>query len=145
MSPARSAPRRRKSVDSRIPVSRGRCDDLLVTSVLIVDDHPGFRASARALLQAEGYEVVGEAGDGASALEAARALHPELVLLDVQLPDADGFSVAAQLARLTGAPAVVMTSSRDLDDFGSLVAESGACGFVPKGELCAAAIAALLQ
>ena len=65
-----------------------------VTSVLIVDDHPSFRASARALLQAEGFEVVGEAADGAEALRAAEELHPDVVLLDVQLPDTDGFDVA---------------------------------------------------
>ena len=104
-------------------------------SILIVDDHPSFRATARALLQAEGYTIVGEAVDGASALVAARELKPEVVLLDVQLPDTDGFAVAAELTRAQGAPAVVLTSSRDASDFGPLVAESGARGFVPKAEL----------
>ena len=116
-----------------------------VTSVLIVDDHPSFRASARALLQAEGFEVVGEAADGAEALRAAEELHPDVVLLDVQLPDTDGFDVAARLTRgAANAPAVVLTSSRDGSDFGPLVAYSGARGFVPKAELSAAALADLL-
>ena len=65
-------------------------------SVLIVDDHPSFRATARVLLESEGFDVVGEAEDGSSALEAVAALHPQIVLLDVQLPDLDGFEVAAQ-------------------------------------------------
>jgi DNA-binding NarL/FixJ family response regulator len=114
-------------------------------SVLIVDDHPTFRATARALLQAEGFEVVGEADDGASALEAVRSLHPDLVLLDVQLPDTDGFTVAAALTGNGSGPQVVLTSSRDVSDFGPLVAESGARGFVPKAELCGARLLALIN
>src|ERR671928_1010030 len=85
--------------------------------VLIVDDHPSFRASARSLLEAEGYEVVGEAADGAEALAAVTALHPDLVLLDVQLPDIDGFEVAERLKELEDRPAVVLTSSRDGKDY----------------------------
>jgi DNA-binding NarL/FixJ family response regulator len=115
------------------------------TTVLIVDDHPSFRATARALLEAEGYEVVGEAEDGASALAAAASLKPDVVLLDVQLPDLNGFQVAARLRDSNGdSPAVVLTSSRDGSDFGPLVAESGARGFVAKAELSGAALAALL-
>src|SRR5205085_460753 len=98
-------------------------------------ERASFRAMARALLQSEGYTIVGEAVDGASALTAARELHPEVVLLDVQLPDTDGFAVASVLARGTDPPAIVLTSSRDASDFGPLIAESGARGFVPKGEL----------
>ena len=112
--------------------------------VLIVDDHPSFRATARALLEAEGYEVVGEAADGTRAIEAARSLGPEVVLLDVQLPDLDGFEVASRLRRLDHAPQVVLTSSRDGSDFGSLIERSGALGFVPKAELSGSALAALL-
>ena len=113
-------------------------------TVLIVDDHPSFRANARALLEAEGFEVVGEAEDGASALRAAAELAPELVLLDVQLPDLDGFEVAARLTNGGGGPSVVLVSSRDGSDFGPLVARSGARGFIPKAELSGAALAALL-
>jgi DNA-binding NarL/FixJ family response regulator len=114
-------------------------------SVLIVDDHPSFRANARALLQAEGFDVVGEAGDGRSALEAARELRPEVVLLDVQLPDVDGFEVAAGLTSEQDGPAVVLVSSRDGSDFGRLVRESGARGFIPKAELSGARLSALLE
>jgi DNA-binding NarL/FixJ family response regulator len=113
-------------------------------TVLIVDDHPSFRALARTVLQAEGFNVIGEAVDGASALTEAERLRPELVLLDAQLPDTDGFAVAAALTKDGGGPAVVLTSSRDAADFGPLVAESGALGFVAKAELSAAALAAFL-
>ncbi len=115
-----------------------------MVSVLIVDDHPSFRAGARAVLQAEGFQVVGEATDGASALEAVRELRPELVLLDVQLPDRDGFTVARELTATGDGPVVVLTSSRDAADFGPLISESGARGFVPKAQLTGAALQALL-
>ena len=124
----------------------GLCHDGHVMSVLIVDDHPSFRSCARALLEAEGYRVVGEANDGASALRAVEELEPDLVLLDVQLPDLDGFEVASRLTAGNGdgtAPAVVLTSSRDGADFGSLVTRCGARGFVAKAELTGAALAAL--
>jgi DNA-binding NarL/FixJ family response regulator len=115
-------------------------------SVLIVDDHPSFRATARVLLESEGFDVVGEAEDGSSALEAVATLRPQIVLLDVQLPDLDGFEIAARLAELNGAaPAVILTSSRDRVDFGTLVEESGARGFVPKAELSGAALLSLLN
>jgi DNA-binding NarL/FixJ family response regulator len=113
-------------------------------SILIVDDHPSFRVTARALLEAEGFDVVGEAEDGETAIEAANRLHPEVVLLDVQLPDIDGFEVAARLASNGGRIAVVLTSSRDVTEFSGLVERSGARGFVPKAELSAAALSALL-
>ena len=116
----------------------------MATTVLIVDDHPSFRATARVLLESEGYDVVGEAADGAEALDRARELAPDLVLLDVNLPDTDGFAVAAELTSHNGAPAVVLTSSREGSDFGPLVGSSGARGFVPKSELSGPALAALL-
>ena len=103
--------------------------------VLIVDDHPSFRASARVLLEAEGFDVVGEAADGAAALTEAGRLRPEVVLLDVQLPDIDGFDVAARLTGDADSPTVILVSSRDGSDFGPLVSRSGARGFVPKAEL----------
>ena len=117
----------------------------LVTTVLIVDDHPSFRGTARALLESEGFEVVGEAADGASAIEAADSLRPDVMLLDVYLPDIDGFEVAAVLTENGLAPAIVMTSSRDAGDFGPLVAQSGARGFIPKAELSGATLSALLE
>ena len=84
-------------------------------TVLIVDDHAAFRASARALLESDGFEVVGEAADGASVAEAVERLRPAIVLLDVQLPDLDGFDVAARLP--PGGPVVVMTSTRSISAF----------------------------
>jgi DNA-binding NarL/FixJ family response regulator len=112
--------------------------------VLIVDDHPSFRASARVLLEAEGFDVIGEAADGATALAEARRLRPEVVLLDVQLPDFDGFDVAARLTGDHDAPCVILVSSRDGSDFGPLVTRSGARGFVPKAELSGDRVQALL-
>src|SRR5947209_14838841 len=83
----------------------------MAKTILIVDDHPSFRASARRMLEADGYEVVGEAVDGASAIDAVRELAPDVVLLDVRLPDTDGFQVAARLAANGATPAIVLTSS----------------------------------
>ena len=104
-------------------------------TILIVDDHPSFRASARVVLESDGFDVVGEAADGASALEECLRLRPEVVLLDVQLPDTDGFRVCAAITSHAQHPIVIMTSSRDGSDFGPLVSTSGANGFVPKAEL----------
>jgi DNA-binding NarL/FixJ family response regulator len=114
-------------------------------TVLIVDDHPSFRATARILLEAEGFTVIGEAVDGATAVTEACRLRPEVVLLDVQLPDIDGFEVASRAAGLDDVPQIVLTSSREASDFGSLIEESGARGFIAKDELSGAAIAALLE
>ena len=111
-------------------------------TVLIVDDHPSFRASARTLLEAEGYEVIGEAESGEAAMDAARELNPDLVLLDVQLPGINGFEVAYRLRKLEDPPVVILTSSRDGADYGRCIGECGAQGFVPKAELSGAAIAA---
>jgi DNA-binding NarL/FixJ family response regulator len=112
-------------------------------TVVIVDDHPSFRASARTLLELEGFEVVGEAADGASGLEIARKLEPELVLLDIALPDTNGFDLAARLA---GGPSkVILTSSREQQDLGSRVRSSGALGFVPKDRLSGPALTELLK
>jgi DNA-binding NarL/FixJ family response regulator len=114
------------------------------TSVLIVDDHPGFRASARRMLEASGYAVVGEAADGAAAIAAVSELGPDLVLLDVQLPDLDGFEVAAQLRALGEQVEVVLTSSRERCDFGSAIDESPARGFIAKSDLSGPALAELV-
>jgi len=110
---------------------------------LIIDDSAGFRASARLLLEADGFNVA-EAASGGAGIRVARELEPELVLLDIQLPDIDGFEVADRLARLERPPAVVLTSSRDRADYGSLASASPARGFIPKGELSAPAIRSLL-
>ena len=113
-------------------------------TIVVVDDHPTFRATACALLEAEGFVVVGEAADGLSALEVIERLAPDVVLLDVQLPDIDGFEVAARVAAFDSPPVIVLTSSRDARDFGSLIAESGARGFIEKAELSGEAMAALI-
>jgi len=115
-------------------------------TVLIVDDHPSFRASARAMLEAADFEVVGEVANGRSALEAITTLDPDLVLLDVQLPDMSGFDVCAALEeRGAPPPEVVLVSSRDVAEYGELVDRSCACGFVEKGELSGEALVALLR
>jgi DNA-binding NarL/FixJ family response regulator len=116
----------------------------MAMTVLIVDDHPSFRASARMLLEAEGFEVVGEAEDGMSALEAVPALSPDVVLLDVHLPDINGFEVAARLTANGSSPAIVLTSSRDVEDLGFLAGRDGVRGFIPKSELSGSAIEELL-
>jgi DNA-binding NarL/FixJ family response regulator len=120
------------------------CHHGTVTTVLIVDDHPSFRASARAMLEAGGFDVVGEAEDGVHALEAVERLHPDVVLLDVQLPDFDGFEVCSRLKANGDGPAVVLTSSRDGADYGRLVGTCGARGFIAKAELSGEAISLLI-
>jgi DNA-binding NarL/FixJ family response regulator len=121
------------------------CDDPSVAiTVLVVDDHPSFRRFARRLLEAAGFEVVEEAGDGASALDAARALRPDVVLLDVLLPDTTGFAIAEALSSEPGGPTVVLTSSRSAADLGSSIARSSARGFIAKRDLTAASFAALV-
>jgi DNA-binding NarL/FixJ family response regulator len=126
-----------------VVTARAVCDDSNVqVTVLIVDDHEGFRASARELLELDDFAVVGEAADGASALELARELEPELVLLDVALPDTSGFEIAERLA---GVPSkVILTSSRERRDFGRRVRRSGALGFVSKERLSGAALRAVM-
>jgi DNA-binding NarL/FixJ family response regulator len=111
-------------------------------TVVIVDDHAPFRASARKLLEVEGYEVIGEAADAASAVETVERLRPDVVLLDVVLPDGSGFDVAEQL--VGSEVTVVLVSSRDRSDLGSRLRRSSAAGFVPKDELSAETLAELL-
>lgn len=126
-------------------------------TILIVDDHAAFRAGARALLEADGYDVVGEATDGTAGLQAARTLKPDVVLLDVRLPDMDGFDVAEQLVAGAGAgagacacacghgrPAVILISSSDDPLYPARAASAGACGFVAKHDVSGAALDRLL-
>jgi DNA-binding NarL/FixJ family response regulator len=123
----------------------GLCDDPGVrTTVLIVDDHEPFRESASALLGAEGFEVVGGVGEGAAALAAVERLRPDVVLLDVQLPDLDGFAVAERLAVMPYPPRVVLISSRDASAYGPRVRAAAARGFLAKRELSGASLAALV-
>jgi DNA-binding NarL/FixJ family response regulator len=121
------------------------CQDRSVRpTVLIVDDHAEFRASAVELLEAEGFEVIGAAADGAGAVELALSLRPQVVLLDVQLPDRDGFAVAARLAQEAQPPQIVLTSSRDAGAYGRRLAGAPVRGFIAKRDLTGAALAALV-
>ncbi len=112
--------------------------------VLIVDDHAAFRASARALLEAEGFDVVGEAADGEQAVGEVERLRPDVVLLDVQLPDVDGFAVADRLASAGCVGAVVLISSREAAAYGPRLEAAAALGFIAKRKLSGEALAALL-
>jgi DNA-binding NarL/FixJ family response regulator len=116
----------------------------MTRNVLIVDDHAGFRASARRVLEAAGYSVIGEAPDGVSGVDAVLEHRPDLALIDVQLPDIDGFEVIRRLRDAGSRADTVLTSSRDGSDFASLIESSGARGFLPKAELSAASLEALL-
>ena len=120
-------------------------------SILIVDDHDGFRTFARGMLEADGFTVA-EAATGAEAAETARSVRPGLVLLDIQLPDFDGFEVARRLAAQAGpfaqagpsaqagGPVIVLTSTRDASDYGGRISSSPAAGFLPKDQLSGAAL-----
>jgi len=114
-------------------------------TVLIVDDNARFRARARQWLEADGFVVVAEAGDGSSALEAARTHRPDVVLLDVRLPDMCGPDVAERLSVEPGPPAIVLTSTYDAVDLGDRIQSCGARGFVPKADLSSQTLAAALQ
>jgi DNA-binding NarL/FixJ family response regulator len=113
-------------------------------TMLIVDDHPGFRRQARVLFERGSYNVVGEASDVISAVEAAAALRPAVVLLDVQLPDGDGFEAARRMLAVDRPPAVVLVSSRDAADYGGRIGASGAHGFISKADLSVSTLDAVL-
>jgi CheY-like chemotaxis protein len=117
----------------------------VAATVLVVDDHPTFRSFARRLLETAGFAVVEEAEDGASALEAVRAVRPDVVLLDVLLPDATGLELAEAIASDPHAPVVVLTSSRSAGDFGAALARSSARGFIAKHDLTVASFTALVE
>jgi two-component system, NarL family, nitrate/nitrite response regulator NarL len=103
--------------------------------VLLVDDYAPFRDAARQVLADAGFDVVADAGDAAGALRLARRLHPDVALVDVELPDLDGFELAGRLSRLPRAPAVVLISGRPQADYGGLIERSGARGFIDKADL----------
>ena len=113
-------------------------------TILIIDDHAPFRVQARAILAADGFSVVGEAFDGTSGLRAARTLRPDLVLLDIGLPDVEGFEVARELAVDGPPPFVVLTSSREASEYGPRLTSSRVLGFIAKDELSGAAIRAMV-
>lgn len=113
--------------------------------MLIVDDHEEFRTAARALLEADGFTVVGEATDGEEAIAAIAALRPAVVLLDIQLPGVDGMAVATRITAQADPPVVVLTSSRDAAEYGPRLARTAARGFITKGDLSGAALARLVD
>jgi two-component system nitrate/nitrite response regulator NarL len=114
-------------------------------TVLLVDDHAGFRRQARRLLEAGGLNVIGEAADGDAALSSAQELNPDVVLLDVKLPDGDGFAVAERIAEVAARASIVLTSSHELDDLRTRLERTSARGFIPKDDLSAEAIVALVR
>jgi DNA-binding NarL/FixJ family response regulator len=117
----------------------------MTTTVLVVDDHASFRGFARRMLEAAGFAVVDEAADGASAIAAARRVRPDVVLLDVLLPDTTGFEVAETLAADAPGAVVVLTSSRSAADLGVSLQRSNALGFIAKRDLSGDALTALLE
>jgi len=128
-------------------VERGQLDERLQPGrrVLIVDDHASFRSCTRALLESEGFNIVGEAADGESAVALAAELQPELVLLDIQLPDINGFAVAEQLLASDPQVQIVLVSSRDRASYGPLIEQSGARGFLSKGDVSGVALERFLE
>jgi len=116
----------------------------MATTVVIVDDHAGFRRMARRMLEASGFDVVGEAADGAGALASVASLGPQLVILDIQLPDLDGFVVAERLAEAGATAVVILTSTRGARDYVARLARTPAIGFIPKADLTGPAVADLL-
>ena len=116
-----------------------------MSTILIVDDDPRFRTQARDILAGDGFVVIGEAVDGASGLAAAQALQPDFVLLDIGLPDIEGFEVATALAINGPPPFVVLTSSRDARAYGRRLTNGQSLGFIPKERISGAAIRALVD
>ena len=112
--------------------------------ILVIDDNTAFRRALGQVLDTESFVVIAGAATGESGVQLAREHKPDLVVVDVQLPDTDGFSVAEQLAGLDLTLEVILTSGLDRSDLGALVTDSSARGFIPKDELSVAAIEALL-
>lgn len=116
----------------------------MALSVYVVDDHALFRRAAKSLLEAEGFEIAGEADNGETALDELSHSHPDVVLLDVQLPGIDGFEVARRLAETDDPPTVLLTSTRPVAAYGSRVGDSHARGFIQKQDLSGEALAEML-
>lgn len=113
----------------------------MARTAVIVDDHAGFRSQAARLLASAGYEVVGSCADGRGALDLIGRLRPDVALVDVQLPDIDGFGV---VERLGAGVVVVLVSTREAADYGARIARSGAAGFITKADLTAGSLAAVV-
>jgi DNA-binding NarL/FixJ family response regulator len=113
--------------------------------ILVIDDNAAFRRALGQVLDTHCFVVVATAATGASGVQLAREHEPDLVIVDVQLPDVDGFDVAEQLTQLDPTMEVILTSGLDSSDLGTLVTDSSARGFIPKAELSAQAIDSLLR
>ena len=113
----------------------------MMPTVLVVDDQAGFRAVARALLESDGFSVVGEAGDGETAIAAERELRPDVVLLDVRLPGRSGLEVARELRDFASPPRVVLISTAD---YSHAVRSCGAQAFISKASLTGSSLRAAL-
>jgi DNA-binding NarL/FixJ family response regulator len=114
-------------------------------TVLLVDDHERFRAEARALLEAAGHEVVGEAGDGAAALREAERLRPDAVVLDIGLPDRSGLDLVRPLRSVTPGAVLVLVSARPASDYGDRLGQVGADAFLDKASLSRVTLDAALS
>jgi DNA-binding NarL/FixJ family response regulator len=136
---------RKSRVGSLVAETPDRHSEVMAQTMLIVDDHEVFRGTARLLLEADGFVVVGEAADGASALGEAGRLHPDVVVLAVQLPDMTGFEVSRRLLSEGWAGRVVLVSSRQASEYGELIGESGAIGFISKDELSGSRLADVFE
>ena len=113
-------------------------------TLLIVDDHEGFRNTVAQMLHGDVFSVVGAIADGESAVDAIKEHRPDLVLLDVQLPGIGGFAVAERIAALATPPPVILTSTRDADDFGSRLQNAHVIGFLPKQDMSVVSVSRLL-
>jgi DNA-binding NarL/FixJ family response regulator len=123
---------------NRVKLSDHRC--------LIVDDSAAFCAAARRVLEAAGMTVVGTASTLAAAVQAAQAMCPDLILVDIDLGDESGFDVVEALhaAQPEPCPAVILVSTHDEEDFADMVEASPAIGFLPKFELSADSLTRIL-
>lgn len=114
-------------------------------SVLVVDDDAGFRDLATRILTSWGHAVIGEAGSVAEALAQAAKLRPDVVLVDIGLPDGDGFSLTEQLVAMPWAVRVVLTSSEADRTTWAAAQRAGAVSFLPKDELSSALLRQLIE
>ena len=111
--------------------------------LLLVDDDARFRAAACRTLAADGVDVVAEVDNGGDVVAAAARCRPDVVLLDIGLPDVDGVEVARRLRMEQGGPVVILISTRDLA-YGTRLAAGVATGYLPKDQLSGRAIRALV-
>lgn len=111
---------------------------------LIVDDNRRFLDAARGLLERQGLLVVGVALNGEDAVQLAHELEPDVALLDIDLSDESGFEVAEQLQRHDPPCPIILISTHAEQDYRDLVAASPVLGFLPKADLSATGILALL-